>query len=105
MKNHLHKNPGEKINVLEVLRLSRLAVQDIYRERKVDIDGYAIAIYKADGHIASLYFLEKKGTIFLDPFTNSYISYNNVEQYLKSYVKGVAEFYGFKDGFIELYGI
>ena len=103
VKDRLQK---EEINVLEVLRLSELVTQDTnWIKRRATTDGYAVAVYRVNGYIGLMYSLEKIGNNFLDPFNNSYVSINDVKQYLEMRTMQIAEFYGYKNGHVEIYGI
>ena len=105
VSRYLHKIRGGRISTLELLRVSKMTIQGLNSNIGGDLSDIIVAVYKVHGHIVSLLFLERGKEGFLDPINNMYIDYNEVKPYLVRRVKEVAQFYGFRSGHEEVYGM
>jgi len=105
---YLRNTENGHINVLEVLRTSRLVIQRINSGQGGTVDttdDVIIAVYRLHNYIIALHFLERKGNRFLDPINSVYVDHNEAVRYLSEHVRELAHFYGFKGGDVQIYSI
>jgi len=103
---YLHNARGEHINILEVLRTTRLVTQRLSNSQEVVADATSdviVAVYRAHNYVVALHFLEMKGDKFFDPVNDVYVDSDRALQYLSERVRELAYFYGFKGGDVQIY--
>lgn len=105
VSEYLGVNRGIDVNVLELLRVSGSAIQDINNGVIKGLVDVPFAVYKVDHRIGSLVFLEREDKWFVNPLTKERIGVSELEQHITRYVEETGQFYGFKKGRVELYGI